>query len=367
MKNITYIFTENRKSNYYNETIQAREFYYGLTSFNKSEYNIEIIEFDYTKKLINFPLRILDEFIRRFLSLPFYSAQLFSFKNIKILSKTDHLIMVPESSGCSSLILLIFFKKLFNFKAHLFVMGLYSKKIRFKQFTKLHFFIIKVLVKLLDNVFFLGKSELSKAINIHKKQNKLNYFPFSIDTSFWDTNKIDLEKNLQIIFVGNDGNRNEDLLIEIATKLDKYNFTFVSQLPRLKNLNLPNVDVISGKWGDENLDDNALKEIYLNSRLCILPLKNSTQPSGQSVSLQCMSLGIPVMISKTDGFWDPDKFVDESNILMIENNTKEWVKNIESSFSNLNKLNSISQEAKKTVKDDFNLNEFYKRLIEFIG
>jgi hypothetical protein len=52
---------------------------------------------------------------------------------------------------------------------------------------------------------------------------------------------------------------------------------------------------------------------------------------------------------------------------MIENNTNEWIENIESSFSNLNKLNSISYEAKKTVKDEFNLIKFHKKLIEFIG
>lgn len=366
MKNITYIFTENRKSNYYNETIQAREFYYGLTSFNKSEYNIEIIEFDYSKKIINFPFRILDEFMRRCLSLPFYSAQLFSFKNIKILSKTDHLIMVPESSGCSSLILLIIFKKFFNFKAHLFVMGLYSKKIRFKRLKNLHFFIIKVLVKFLDNVFFLGKSELRKANKIHKNQNKFNYFPFSIDTSFWSDKELDLAINSQIIFVGNDGNRNEELLIEIASKLKKYNFTFVSQLPKLQTLSLENVKVVSGKWADKELDDSALRKIYLNSRLCILPLKNSSQPSGQSVSLQCMSLGIPVMISETDGFWDSDTFVNETNIIMVENNVDLWIQAIVSNYSNLNKLNSISIEAKKTINKEFNIEMFYKRLIDFI-
>jgi len=366
VKNITYIFTKNRKNNYFNNTIQAHEFYYGLTAFDKKEFNIEIIEFDYSKKIINLPLRLIDLFLRRFVSLPFYSARIFTINNIKILFKTDHLIMVNESSGCSSLFLLIFFKKLFNFKAHLFVMGLYSKNIKFKQFTKLHFLIIKVLVLFLDNVFFLGKGELNKAKNIHKNIDKLNYFPFSIDTNFWKNGVLDLKDKSQIVFVGNDGNRNEDLLIEIASKLNKYNFIFVSQLPKLKNLNLENVKVISGKWGDEILDDSSLKKIYLNSRLCILPLKNSTQPSGQSVSLQCMSLGVPVMISKTDGFWDSNNFVNESNILIVENDIDSWIKNIISNYSNLKKLNSITYQAKKTVNEDFNLDKFYQRLVSLI-
>ena len=43
-------------------------------------------------------------------------------QNIKILSKTDHLIIVPESAGCSSLPLLIFLKRFFKFKVH-FIKG----------------------------------------------------------------------------------------------------------------------------------------------------------------------------------------------------------------------------------------------------
>ena len=72
------------------------------------------------------------------------------------------------------------------------------------------------------------------------------------------------------------------------------------------NIDLQNVKVIPGYWGNESLTDSELKDIYLNSILSIIPLK-STQPSGQSVALQCMSLGIPVLITKT-GIRDNELF-----------------------------------------------------------
>ena len=85
MANITYIFTENRRSNYKEGKIQAKEFfYYGLTSFDPKHHNIEIIEFDNAKKsFLNLPLQVFDEFLRRFISLPFYSARLFTLKILK--------------------------------------------------------------------------------------------------------------------------------------------------------------------------------------------------------------------------------------------------------------------------------------------
>ena len=46
MKNITYVYTGNRKDNFIRNNIFAKEFYYGLTNFNKKHFNIEIIEFE---------------------------------------------------------------------------------------------------------------------------------------------------------------------------------------------------------------------------------------------------------------------------------------------------------------------------------
>ena len=37
-----------------------------------------------------------------------------------------------------------------------------------------------------------------------------------------------------------------------------------------------------------------------------MPLVETLQPSGQSVALQSMSMGLPVLITKTEGFWDFD-------------------------------------------------------------
>ena len=47
-----------------------------------------------------------------------------------------------------------------------------------------------------------------------------------------------------------------------------------------------------------------LKEIYDKSFISLIPLKDSLQPSGQSVALQSMSMMVPVIITKTVGFWD---------------------------------------------------------------
>ena len=52
------------------------------------------------------------------------------------------------------------------------------------------------------------------------------------------------------------------------------------------------------------IDDLELRNIYQNAKLTIIPLKDSLQPSGQSVALQSIACGTPVIITHTSGFWD---------------------------------------------------------------
>ena len=129
------------------------------------------------------------------------------------------------------------------------------------------------------------------------------------------------------MFVGNDGNRDANLLIDIAKAMPEYQFIFVSKIPKLQDIELPNVKLISGSWGDKALTDSELREIYNNARLTIIPLKESSQPSGQSVALQSMSVGVPVLISKTTGFWDEEIFENNTHLFFQnDNNPSSWKK-----------------------------------------
>ena len=99
------------------------------------------------------------------------------------------------------------------------------------------------------------------------------------------------------------------IFIRLTLKMPDVNFTIVS-----KNVDTykfgPNVTVHNGSWRSEELDDSFIRKLYHNSSLTILPIKETFQPSGQSVSLQSMSCGTPVMITKTKGFWDNENFID---------------------------------------------------------
>ena len=108
--------------------------------------------------------------------------------------------------------------------------------------------------------------------------------------------------------------------------------------------------------------------MYQKAKLTIVPLKNSIQPSGQSVSLQSMSMNTPVIITKTDGFWDNNYFIDKKNIYFVEKNTiLNWQNAISDLINDDNMYNSISSNARKIIEKEFNVQNFSKKLYELIN
>lgn len=365
MKNITYIFSRGRKNLYLNNEFQARDFFYGLTEFDSKKFNLNVIEFEDRPFKNIFIFKFLDKIMTKFFSLPFYTSKISSIKNLKILFHSDKIILINEGVGFSVLPMLIAIKLIKRVNVTLFVMGLYSKNLRYKSLNFAHNFFIKLLIYFINEVFFLGIPEMKKAEILHKsKLSKFQYVPFSIDVNFWSNSTgVDFISNDKIIFVGNDGNRDYELLIEIAKELKQFEFVFVTTNKFTQNTTLPNVKIVNGEWGSSDVPDNKLKDIYLSSRLCILPLKETFQPSGQSVSLQSMSLGIPVVISRTKGFWDLQKFIDEENIFFVEiNNIESWVSRIKEIYFDTELLKKVSKNAKDTILKNYKLENTYLSL-----
>ncbi len=370
-KTLTFVFVSGRKDLYVNDLIEAREHFYTLPLYDKQKYNINVIEFESDDLKKNNFLYAIDRFFNKFLSLPFYMHKLTNKKNYKILKKSDHIFLINESTGFSVLPMvraLNLFKKS-NAKVHMFVMGLYSKKLKYKKFKFLQNFVINFLVNSLDNLFFLGKGELERAKKIKNNHEKFHFVSFSIDQDFWTSNtSSDLRDKEKIIFVGNDGNRDTKLLLEIAKFFTNFEFIFVSKLESLKSIELDNVKVLGDGWAKEGLNDKELKSLYLDARLTILPLKESSQPSGQSVALQSMSLGTPVLISETEGFWDKELFRDNKEIFFISDNSLNgWIYKIKDLYDNLELLEKVSINATNLVKEKLNLNEFHKTVKKIIN
>ena len=371
-KSITYIFGNGRTEKIKSSDEFASEFFYGYIELLNENEEIEIIENNLDKsKTFSKLFLIVDKILRKLTNLPFYFNEICSFRNLKKTYQSDVLIITNDRLALSMIPLLIIVKLFKSFQINVFVMGFFGKE-RPKYFYWLQKFFMVVLIKLCNNFLFLGMGEFNSATNKYKKyKEKFKYFPFCVDYVFWTKDLPNYNKKLyssDIIFVGNDGNRDFSMLIEIARNLPKLKFNILSSEIQ-NNLKLPeNINLIKSNWNQSLLSDNEMRKYFSESKISIIPLKNSLQPSGQSVALQSMVCKTPVMISKTKGFWDDKLFKNNENIIFIqENSVGSWVEKINESLNNIEKLNEVSKNSYSTVSTKLTMENFVSRLWEIIN
>ena len=372
MKKITYIFGDGRISKLQKANEYAKDFYYGyhLINQNNNFYTkiLELHPFSESSKKHSKLLISLDKFLNKLTFLQFQFHEIFKKQNYKVVKYSDILIFSTDRLAISYIPILKFKK---NIKSIVIVMGLLKDFPNLKSYQKvLRPYLLNLFIKSVDKFIFLGKPEYEFAKKKYPKfQNKFEFIPFSIDYAFWSNEEIKFKKNVnsnQILFIGNDGNRNYEFVKELPKHLKNFKFTFITeQIQKIENLT--NVKLIDGNWSKDLINDIKIRDYYRESFLTILPIKNTIQPSGQSVTLQSLAVGTPVLISNFDGFWDLSLFLDNQNIFLVDNfDINNWKDKIEYIYNNQFKRELVSVNGKKLVKHNYNLENFTSKLYKII-
>lgn len=138
---------------------------------------------------------------------------------------------------------------------------------------------------------------------------------FGVDETFWTMPAAPTSRG-GVLAVGNDGRRDYSTLVEAARLLPDIPFAVVTRLPTLDDLPT-NVRWRRGDWKENAVSDGGLRELYQTAASVVVPLKESIQPSGQSVAMQAMMCGAPVVITKTSGWWGSDVIRDGREVALV--------------------------------------------------
>lgn len=360
--NLTYIYHSGRVSRLVKKEEYPQEFFYGLASLKNNFDHTTVIELEENKETTF--KNYFFYFLRKISGLPIYSEQLIFKDNIKKIKQSDLIVCTNQSMGFSALPFIFMNKSNKKQISSVFVMGLYNVNTKKQIKILIRKLFTFLFIRTIDKIIFLSEGEYNYSIKKYKNyKNKFVFLPFCIDTKFWNAKNTILNEKKHILFMGNDGMRDYNFVIDLARSMPEYNFIFITKNIKNTEIKSENVKLYNGIWSEEILSDKDIREIYKNSIVSIIPINESFQPSGQSVALQSMSMEVPVIITKTSGFWEPNVYKDGKNILFVNKNDVEiWKNKILSLLNDENKRLQIIKDARKTVLENNNLENFNKEL-----
>ena len=204
----------------------------------------------------------------------------------------------------------------------------------------------------LDKIFFLGESDEEESKSLFDICDaKVFRFRFGVDTEFWSPS--DGPCSDYILSVGSDKNRDYGTLIDAC---ETETLKIITKLKLQKYRPSKNVDVISGSLHEPSFNDLELRDLYRKASIVAVPVSDVFQPSGQSVTLQAMSCGKPVILSQTRGLWDKNSFVSGKNCILVPPNDPLAIRNAISLLSESQSLREkIGRNARSTATRYFSM------------
>lgn len=116
--------------------------------------------------------------------------------------------------------------------------------------------------------------------------------------------------------MGNDGRRDYETLVAAACQLPDLSFTILTKREAPATLP-PNVTWRRGDWREQAVNDDDLRSLYRAAACVVVPLLESLQPSGQSVAMQAMMCGAPVVHTRTSGWWGAEVIQDPELVTLV--------------------------------------------------
>lgn len=210
-----------------------------------------------------------------------------------------------------------------------------------------------------QEVVLFAESERAETLSrFELRPERVHANAFGVDMRFWTTGGV---RGNFILSVGNDGRRDYATLIDAVRTLDVPTKIVTSR--ELPTPLPPHVEHLKGSWHRPALTDEELRDLYRSAALVVIPLTDSLQPSGQSVALQAMACGTPVILSRTSGLWIGSDFADGTDLLLVDaGNPKALRTVIVNSLADTGLRQRMGGSAREAVLRHGNIEDFARRL-----
>jgi glycosyltransferase involved in cell wall biosynthesis len=118
-----------------------------------------------------------------------------------------------------------------------------------------------------------------------------------------------------------------------------------------------------GSWHGTELSDERVRELYQRARAVVVPLQPSNQPSGQSVTLQAMACGAPVVLTETEGLWSRTQMAEGRNVLFVPpNDAGQLAARVREVIGSEETVERLGRAGRATVEQTGSIEQFADRV-----
>jgi len=357
-KSIAYLFKSGRVERSQSNNEYPDDFFYGYQYVKNNNENTIIV--DITKIGVSGPMNV----VMTALTIPFLYVtglhftvilRLLNKNRIEKLNKYDVLIASTASLGTA--IALLNTLGIIKSKLVFIVIGigdLLNNPLR-------RYMLRNVLKNTI--VVSVSKGEIEHINKVLDESINIKYLPFGVDHKYWKPS-VDASLNY-VLSIGNDLNRDYEILLSVW-KPDYPELKIITRHNIKSNLN--NVTIIKGDWNEQVLSDDQIRTYIQEANFIIVPVRQTSQPSGQSFCLQSMACGKAVIMSNIIGLWDRVSLVNQENCLLYEPGNKESLKVcVEKMIDQYSMKEKIGLEARKLIDYKFNSDVTGKTMLSYLN
>jgi len=205
-----------------------------------------------------------------------------------------------------------------------------------------------------------GKGELAELVRLGL-EDRVHVVPFGVDTDFWTPGAGEIGD--EVLAIGNDGHRDWETLLAAAPSVPAPIRILTRREPPASLP--PNVSWEPADWYTQVLSDEEVRALYRRAAVVAVPTRDVPQPSGQSVTLQAMACGRPVVLSRTRGLWAPETLREDDNIVLATpGDPADLARSLRLLLDDRRRADAIGAAARASVLDDASTDDYAAALLE---
>lgn len=213
-----------------------------------------------------------------------------------------------------------------------------------------------------SKVICLAKFQVRALIRFRVAQNRIAVIPLGIDAPFFSQQKAKREP--YILSVGYDMARDYDFLLAVASRL-----TYPVRIITARHIISPDRELPENVQVDYSLPISEVRKAYASAKIVVVPLRPNidgvgSDCSGQTVVLESMASGAPVMV--TERPWVQEYLRRTEEYIPLPQDVQQATDAIDSLWKAEELLRKIGDSGMKAVQSRYNVTSFSRALIALI-